>query len=568
MIFEARGLNRYDCVGETIHTQSDGCLRIPSLARHSDIFGALNLRIILGRRSMIGLRDRDFCVGYQRFSSVRKGRKFHFMGLNFRVYCARKNLKITHSMLKLSFRSGVSFVLCLIWAMACKKDEPAPSVAQFYSPSISVLEFGGQQKIGINFSLPLQSDITLTINIADSASVYGTDYTTVPDGTSKTISIEVPKGSTDASFDLVPVKGTTVQGKRAVNFTLAGHFSNVQFGPTSSLHASLVDDGIVVQFVDEAITLKEVNGDKPVNITFSKRIQADDNLSIDILESTAVYGLDYTTIPDGSSHTINIPVAKDALSTSFTLIPLTDAGKIVNFGLKTLPQNCQFGQPAKLTATMFDDDLVLYLPMTGNAFDVSRVGNTTTVEGAALTTGRKSISNTAYQLDGISNDIVISNSTALDQLNFLTITAWIKPVSFYGIGSNAIVEKPYFSHSNPYYQYKLGITGDQRPNLPGSFLFSLSIGGYYEYVATNSNVWAPGNWYFVVGTYDGSKMVLYVNGTQVAYTPMSGNVDHYGNNVYIGQLKNLSAYTPGTFGDVRIYDRALTATEVSVLYAK
>jgi len=171
-------------------------------------------------------------------------------------------------------------------------------------------------------------------------------------------------------------------------------------------------------------------------------------------------------------------------------------------------------------------------------------------------------------MDGISNDIIVSNSKVLDTIRQITLTAWINPVSFLGQGNNSIIEKPYYSHTDPFYQYKLGITGDQRLNLPGSFLFSLSINGSYEYATSNSGAWTPGNWYFVVGTYDGNNMILYINGSQVANVPLSGKMDSFGNDIYIGQVKNANVFTPGTFGDMRIYNRALSASEVSTLYLK
>jgi hypothetical protein len=60
----------------------------------------------------------------------------------------------------------------------------------------------------------------------------------------------------------------------------------------------------------------------------------------------------------------------------------------------------------------------------------------------------------AYQMNGVDNDIAISNTQLLDTINRITLAAWIKPISFAGIGDNAIVEKPYYSYTNPYYQYK------------------------------------------------------------------------------------------------------------------
>ena|GEM_PF-2628017 len=455
---------------------------------------------------------------------------------------------------------------------SCKKEENRQSIVQFENSSLSSLEFGDTQHVGISFSSPLTSDITLTLDITDSTAVYGKDYTTSPDGSSKTISIPIPKGSTTASFDFIPIQGTSVKSGKVVKFALSGHYNNAQFGLISTLRAKIIDDASLVQFVNPILSLNEFGTAKVVTVAFSSPIQYDGNLSLTVSDSTAVYGRDYTTSPDGSSKTISIPVTKNATSASFTISPVqkssADGDKIVNFSVTGLPKAVQFGTIVKQIATVVDDDLVCYLPMNGNAMDVSHVASSTQVQGATLTTGRKSLSNTAYQMDGISNDIIIPNSKVLDTIRRITMTAWIKPVSFYGSGNNAIVEKPYASHVNPYYQYKLGITGDQRSNLPGSFLFTLSINGNYIYVTSTSNAWTPGNWYFVAGTYDGNNMILYINGSQVANLPITGKIDSWGNDIFLGKVDNASAYTPGTFGDMRIYNRALSSTEIANLYLK
>src|SRR5258706_310055 len=123
-------------------------------------------------------------------------------------------------------------------------------------------------------------------------------------------------------------------------------------------------------------------------------------------------------------------------------------------------------------------DLVCYLPMNGNALDASRFADPTQVQGATLTTGRKTVANTAYQMDGVSSDIIISNSKRLDTIQHITLTAWIKPVT------------------------------------------------------------------------------------------IIGKIDSWGTDIYLGKVNNASQYTPGTFGDIRIYNRALSANEISELYLK
>lgn len=77
-----------------------------------------------------------------------------------------------------------------------------------------------------------------------------------------------------------------------------------------------------------------------------------------------------------------------------------------------------------------------------------------------------------------------------------------------------------------------------------------------------------GQWYHVVGTYDGSRIRLYVDGGLSGSATATGAMS-YANNMYAGET-----YAPGTnqfigaIDDIRVYSRVLSASEVSLLRAK
>lgn len=73
--------------------------------------------------------------------------------------------------------------------------------------------------------------------------------------------------------------------------------------------------------------------------------------------------------------------------------------------------------------------------------------------------------------------------------------------------------------------------------------------------------------YHVAGTYDGVTMRLYLNGVQVNSAAKTGISGDFGNNVGIGAQGDGDVPMNGRVGDVRIYDRALSAAEVWQLYA-
>jgi hypothetical protein len=335
-----------------------------------------------------------------------------------------------------------------------------------------------------------------------------------------------------------------------------------------------IDDAGVVQFTNSNKSVHETSSSLAIDLKFSAPLKASGVLVVSINDSTATYGKEYVTSPDGSSKLISIPLTKGATQASFTIIPLlnssTDGDKVVKFTIDNRPNSINLGELNSQKVTIIDDDLVCYLLMNGNAKDLSNYHNTTSVEYATLTTGRAGLPNSAYLMNGYSNDIVISNSKVLDTIkNQITLAAWFKPtVSYRGNGNNAIIEKAYKSHINPYYQYKLGITGDQYPYLAASFLFSLSINSTYNVAISPANTWSVGSWYFIVGTYDGKQMKLYVNGNLVATEDIVGQIDSWGTDIYLGKINNLNLYTQGVSGDIRIYNRALSATEVLDLYGR
>jgi gliding motility-associated-like protein len=209
--------------------------------------------------------------------------------------------------------------------------------------------------------------------------------------------------------------------------------------------------------------------------------------------------------------------------------------------------------------------LIAFYPFSGNAKDASGNQNHGTNYGATLTYDRCSNPDSAYSFDGNSNYILINNSTSLNPKTGISLCAWIKPVAFTGSGNNAIISKGYYSHNSPYFQYHLGITGNLRDRGTASLGMSLSINNISSIIGFE-NSWTPGNWYFVVGTFDGNHMKLYINSNLKIDTLITGSLSDYGQPLCIAKMNNANLYTPGTIDDVRIYNRALTLTEIRNLY--
>lgn len=197
----------------------------------------------------------------------------------------------------------------------------------------------------------------------------------------------------------------------------------------------------------------------------------------------------------------------------------------------------------------------------GIAYDSSGYGSDGTIIGATWTTG---IAGGALSFDGAGNYVNCGNAAILNPANAITVSAWWKPtVSFGGSGNDPIVDKGYYFHGAPYYQYHLGVTGDLYGVSQASVGFSVApVGG----PTTPAHTWSVGNWYLVTGTYDGVSVRVYVNGNLMVQAAGSGAMVDYGMPVLIGKFANLPYSLAGIIDDVQMYDRALTCTEVQFLF--
>lgn len=141
--------------------------------------------------------------------------------------------------------------------------------------------------------------------------------------------------------------------------------------------------------------------------------------------------------------------------------------------------------------------------------------------------------------------------------NQFSLTAWVKP-STASPANAGIVTKEYASISLGEFAM-LSISGS---------LFTRfgTTAGVIQQNSGGTNLLSDTNkWYFVAGTYDGSKMLNYVNGvpdrTNAATT---GNVMATDGPIKIGR-RNAGNTFPGIVSDVRIYNRALSSNEVKYL---
>jgi len=161
----------------------------------------------------------------------------------------------------------------------------------------------------------------------------------------------------------------------------------------------------------------------------------------------------------------------------------------------------------------------------------------------------------AVSLDGVNDYLPVPNSPSLDVSgNALTLSAWLNPASI--PGDSVVLGKFWgLTMSSPYYQYGFELDEGTMPDF---------------YVGTTAGVTRGsmgsalplGQWSHVALVFNGTQAQFYVNGALVATRPVTASITARGNQLRIGADANTQQFYKGTIDDLRIYKRALTASEV------
>ncbi len=211
---------------------------------------------------------------------------------------------------------------------------------------------------------------------------------------------------------------------------------------------------------------------------------------------------------------------------------------------------------------------VLSLPMDEGsgttAYDTSGKGN-----NGALINGLGWVNGNfgkALSFDGNNDYVDVPDSASMDITGNITIEAWAKPNKL-GI-HQALVDK----HNYPSnYGYGIGMW------LNNNNKVEVEVGNGYSGTGTSTSLTTleEGKWYHIVFAADTVKGRIYLNG--IDEPPQDQAIKVYQNapvGVYIGKAHSTFRYIQpvvpntfnGTIDEVRIYNRALSADEISDLY--
>ena len=193
--------------------------------------------------------------------------------------------------------------------------------------------------------------------------------------------------------------------------------------------------------------------------------------------------------------------------------------------------------------------------------DSSGKGNAGTISGALRTTAGRH--GRALSFDGIDDWVTVPGSSSLALTSAMTLEAWVKTSNANQWWQTILTkEKP------PYMSYQLYATGTYKP-LANAWR---DTNGNYD---DDDGLYAPasrptptGTWTHLAATYDSATLRIYMNGTQIASTQTSGAITNSSAPLRIGGNAIWGEYFFGIIDEVRVYNRALSAAQLTADMAR
>jgi trimeric autotransporter adhesin len=166
--------------------------------------------------------------------------------------------------------------------------------------------------------------------------------------------------------------------------------------------------------------------------------------------------------------------------------------------------------------------------------------------------------NQAYYFNGVNGNITVPNWNILTGNAARTMSVWFKTtaptayrmmLSWGSIGTNL--------------SSSMGIL-TEGANLPNGLGFTAVFDVALQVV--NQNQYFDNIWHLMTFTHDGSTMRLYLDGVQQAERSINATINTTSSNLVIGSYNVNGGYYLGSLDEVRVYNRALSATEVQQTY--
>jgi fibronectin type 3 domain-containing protein len=259
-----------------------------------------------------------------------------------------------------------------------------------------------------------------------------------------------------------------------------------------------------------------------------------DGANLGAEDTSAPYSVNWdTTAADPGSHSLRA-IARDAAGNATTSAAVT----------VTVDNSAPSG-PAPVAAYGFEE-------ASGTSVtDVTGRGHAGTVSGATRTATGKN--GRALSFDGVNDSVSIPDADDLDLTSGMTLEAWVNPTNNSGWRTAILKER---TGDLSYALYSGGST------VPMTTITTVGAGGYGEARGPGGSAPPVNTWTHLAGTYDGTTLRLYRNGTLVASSTRVGSITVGAGPLKLGGNGVWPEWFRGQLDDVRVYDTALTAAQI------
>jgi len=167
--------------------------------------------------------------------------------------------------------------------------------------------------------------------------------------------------------------------------------------------------------------------------------------------------------------------------------------------------------------------------------------------------------NTAVTFDGTDDQVAMGDVHDFAGTASFSIELWLNPTAPTGVYRRVIAKEI----SGRAWWMELASTAS---GIPNRLNFVREDAGGSSDVVRSSGALQAGTWYQVVGTYDGTTMKMYVNGSLTDSAASSRSIENHSQPFTIGRSSGGGSPYGGLVDEVAVYSSALTAQQVSEHY--
>jgi hypothetical protein len=214
--------------------------------------------------------------------------------------------------------------------------------------------------------------------------------------------------------------------------------------------------------------------------------------------------------------------------------------------------------PAPLTLT---DGLVAYYPFNGNANDASGNGHDGTTQNTVNDADRFGTANASLAFNGSTSEFSVNESLLNIGQNY-TISLWFK------FDDPSRLQQPLFDSRR---DWGLSVVYNDAPTTPPRVInWAVGTGTFgwsAAYVHGDKNDYQPGQWHQLLFQKNLHDYTMYIDGNLESALTVTNDFSFSPAALDFGFISSSPSYLDGSLDDIRIYNRALSSTEVTDLYA-